>query len=133
MNVSLKYLTLMCMSFFVGSFAAEPIPKKMVHYLQNLQVPLEELLKQEPYVLVELFAPWCGPCRNMSSVLATIAENNPGLLVIKVDIEQFNEIREQYNVKSIPTLLLFKNSAKFAQEVGFMSEEAIQILLEKNL
>lgn len=101
-----------------------------VHYLEDLKISLSQLIKYNQFVIVDVYAPWCGPCKNMHPVLNTIARNNQHILVIKADIEQFEYIRERYNIKSIPTLLFFKNGLKIIQKVGFIPSRIIQSLID---
>ena len=80
-------------------------------------------LVKEGVVLVDFFAVWCGPCKMQSAVLEKI-ENS--LKVIKVDIDQHEDLAKEFGVMSIPTLLLFKNGELVHKNVGFTPESEIQ-------
>jgi thioredoxin 1 len=76
------------------------------------------LSSKEP-VLVDFWAPWCGPCRSIAPVLDQLAEQYSGKAkVVKVDIEAHPQIGMRYNVRSIPMLVMFKDGQPAATQVG---------------
>jgi thioredoxin 1 len=109
------------------------IQKGHVCYLEDLAVPFEQIIKSHDFIIVDLFAQWCGPCKSLNPILTTIAKDNPDVVVLKVDIEQFDDIRTEYRIKSIPTLLFFKNGNHVGQEVGYLTQETIQSLIYQYL
>ena len=75
-------------------------------------------------VLVDFWATWCAPCRMMAPVLNDVASELSGnSLVGKVDIEKFQSLAQKFKVRSIPTLILFKNGAEINRFVGIKSKE----------
>ncbi|NDL65657.1 thioredoxin family protein [Acerihabitans arboris] len=73
-------------------------------------------------VLVDLWAPWCVPCRTMAPIIDNLAKNSGGkLLVAKIDVEKYPAIMERYGVRGIPTLLLFRDTGEPARQVGALS------------
>lgn len=84
---------------------------------------LTEILSQsETPVLLDLWAPWCGPCLAMAPLLEKVAENTAGkLAVIKLDIEQYPEVSARLRVRSIPTLLLLQSGKETSRKVGVES------------
>lgn len=70
-------------------------------------------------VLVDFFATWCGPCKMLSPELEKLAEKRNDVTVLKVDIDQFEEIAAMYNVRVVPTLILFKDGANLSVATGF--------------
>lgn len=69
--------------------------------------------------LVDFFATWCGPCKMLTPELEKLAEKRSDINVIKVDIDQFEELAAMYNVRVVPTLFLFKDGANISTSTGF--------------
>ena len=69
-----------------------------------------DVLKSETPVLVDFWAPWCGPCRRIAPMIDQLAEKYPGIKVGKLNIDEAPQAAERYQVTSIPTLLIFKLS-----------------------
>lgn len=74
-----------------------------------------EVLKSDAPVLVDFYAPWCGPCKKMAPVLDQFAAETPNVKVVKVDIDEAPRIAKKYRIDSVPTLLVFKNGEVTAE------------------
>ena len=85
----------------------------------------EEVLKSELPVLVDFWAPWCGPCRMMGPIVDEIAEENLELKVCKVNVDEASELAIKYDVESIPTLIYFKNGQVRATMIGLRTKQDI--------
>lgn len=83
-------------------------------------------------VLVDFYADWCGPCRAMTPVLDKVAEDFQGRAVIaKLNIDEAQSIAAQYQVTSIPTLILYRNGKEVGRLVGLRDAAAIKQFLEQ--
>ena len=89
----------------------------------------EEVLQSEKPVLVDFFAEWCGPCKMLSLVVDSIAEEMPQIKVCKIDIDDSIELAQQYRVMSVPTLLIFQNGKVIDQSVGVIPRDRILEML----
>ncbi len=85
----------------------------------------EVVLKSDKPVLVDFFAEWCGPCKAMAPALDQVADAlKDSLTVVKVDVEQNPVITQKYNIRAMPTLMLFRNGEVAAQHVGALTQRA---------
>jgi len=88
----------------------------------------EEVLQSEVPVLVDFWATWCAPCRMLGPVIDELAEE--GYKVGKVNVDEEPELAKEYNVMSIPTVLVFKNGKVTASSVGVQPKETLEDMVK---
>ena len=90
----------------------------------------EEVLKSDKKVLVDFWADWCGPCKMLSPVIDKLAEELDDVKVCKVNVDTEPTISIEYNIMSIPTLIVFENCVEVNSSVGLVSKEEVLELLK---
>lgn len=99
--------------------------------LLNEQNFEQEVLQSDKPVLVDFWAPWCGPCRQMAPVVEELANEMLEVKIAKLNVDEAGGIAGQYNIMSIPTFLIFKNGAVVDQMVGGVAKEVLKERLSR--
>lgn len=87
---------------------------------------------KEGLVLVDFHATWCGPCRMLDPVLDELIKDNSELKLVKVDVDESRELASQYQVMSVPTLILFKDGQVVDTQNGFLPKEMLEAWIQKH-
>ena len=94
----------------------------------------DALVDEAPLAMVDFWASWCGPCKMLSPVMESLAEQYDGrVLVGKVNVDEEPELARRFGVMSIPTVVFLKNGREFERKVGVMPAGAFSEVLDKNL
>ena len=89
-----------------------------------------EVLKSDKPVLIDFYADWCGPCKMLSPLVDQFAEENDDVKVVKINVDEAQEIAVKYGVMSIPTLVVIKNGNEVNRSVGLIGKEDIEKLMK---
>ena len=96
----------------------------------NTQNFEEEVIKSEKPVLIDFYADWCGPCKMLSPIIDEIAEENSEIKVVKVNVDDSQDLAMKYQVMSIPTLVVIKNGEEVNRSVGLIDKSQVANLIK---
>lgn len=94
----------------------------------------QQLIQKDEPVLVDFFAAWCGPCQMLAPILKQVKESlGERITIIKIDVDKNQAIAAQYQVRGVPTMLLFQNGKQLWRQSGVVSkDELVKIIVEKS-
>jgi len=85
----------------------------------------KEVLEESKTVLIDFYADWCGPCKMLAPVLEEIAKENTNTKFVKINVDDAQDLAMEYNVMSIPTLVVIKNGKEVNRVVGLVSKSEL--------
>ena len=92
----------------------------------------DDMITKNDFVIVDFWAPWCGPCRMMGTVLEDYSRDNLDTLIVKVNTDQSEELTAEYSISSLPTIKIFRYGTEVASQVGFMTRTAFNNFIDEN-
>jgi len=92
---------------------------------------LPEVIENNDFVILDFWAPWCGPCQSFGPVYEEMSEKYPDIVFAKVNTEAEQELAGQFNIRSIPTLMIFREQIIIYSEAGAMQGPAFEQLITR--
>lgn len=89
-----------------------------------------EVLKETKTVLIDFYADWCGPCQVLSPIVEAVAKSNTDIKVVRIDIDNAENLAIEYGVMSIPTLVVVKDGKEAKRSVGLISQSEVEELVK---
>lgn len=94
---------------------------------------LNTIINDKKPVLVDFFAEWCGPCKAQEPILKELAKSTSDIRILKIDIDKNPAIAQRFNVRSVPTLMLFKDGNTIWKQTGVASLQQLKELVNQHL
>jgi thioredoxin 1 len=91
----------------------------------------EKTVTENSFVIVDFWAPWCGPCRTFAPTFERVSEEHPDIVFAKVNTEEEHEIAAHFQIRSIPTLMMFRDQVIIFSQPGALPESMFKELIQK--
>ncbi|TBX69950.1 thioredoxin [Flavobacterium silvisoli] len=98
-----------------------------------MKAQFNQIINTEKPVLVDFYATWCGPCKMLSPILKQVKDSlGERVSIITIDVDKNTEIAQSYQVRGVPTMMLFQNGKQLWRQSGVLSkEDIIRVIMEK--
>jgi thioredoxin 1 len=91
----------------------------------------ESVVNENPFIIVDFWAPWCGPCRSFAPTFESVSEEHPEIVFAKVNTEEEHEIAAHFQIRSIPTLMMFRDQIIIFSQPGALPESMFREIVQK--
>lgn len=102
----------------------------MIHLEKN---NFKEIIESNKIVVVDFFANWCGPCKMLSPVIEDLSNEMIDVTFLKINVDNFNEIASEFQIMSIPAIIIFKDGKIVGKSVGFQPKDALKNFISQNM
>jgi len=96
-----------------------------------IQATFEKTITDNKIVMIDFWAPWCGPCRSFAPLYEEISEKYPNIVFAKVNTEEEKDLAGQFQIRSIPTLMIFKEQIIIFSQAGALPKTALEDVIKK--
>lgn len=99
-----------------------------------MSTTFDTIIKSEKPVLIDFSATWCGPCKTLAPILKQVKDSlRDRITILKIDVDKNQQLASKYQVRGVPTMILFQNGKQLWRQSGVLSkEEIIKIIIEKS-
>ena len=99
-----------------------------------MSTSFESIIQSEKPVLIDFFATWCGPCKTLAPILKQVKDNlGERITILKIDVDKNQELASKYQVRGVPTIVLYQNGKQLWRQSGVLTkEEIIKTIIEKS-
>ena len=116
------------------SVAAEKRGTAFNKPVEMTDATFREMIQNHPFVVVDCWAPWCGPCRMVAPIIEELSRDYVGKILFgKLNVDENREVSMQYDIMSIPTLLVFKNGKLVERIIGAMPRQTLEPKITRHL
>ena len=91
----------------------------------------EQTVTENPFVIIDFWAPWCGPCKSFAPTFERVSEEHPEIVFAKVNTEEQQEIAAHFQIRSIPTLMMFRDQIIIFSQPGALPESMFKEIITK--
>ena len=101
--------------------------------IELTKVNFNETIEKNDMVIVDFWAPWCGPCRMFAPTFEAVSENYPNVVFAKLNTEDQQELAASFNIRSIPTLMVFRENVIIFSQAGMLPKAGFEQVVQKSL
>ncbi len=111
--------------------AALPAIAELIKFIL-MKASFSDILAKKELVLIDFFAEWCGPCKMVAPILKEVKSAAPDVSIIKIDVDRNEELAAKYQIRGVPTLILFKRGQQVWRQSGVLQANQIEQIINQH-